>query len=300
VLRRLLSSLLLAAAFASTAHAAVFHNRLGWWQISPNCPGGYVSRLVLPDGRVATDDGRREPSNARNVALNNPAWGGIGEFGYLWAKGGPPYVLWHTADARSLASCQVRRSRALVTPTTYEQAFVFPEAFALHVYWRFAPSSVELVAWIATRISTVYVKEPKFVIDLNGAIDIRLVRVLGSDCKPYRVSIRSDPRRSTGHCTDHARTGFEVGPLRFWVHEDGLRQLGAAAQHWASAGLLGCGWRNFGPSSWEFTSWGPNAGTDVLMKSWDGCVTPLDAWRFYRRSPGVGLYRFALVIARAH
>ncbi|HWH06832.1 MAG TPA: hypothetical protein VNT23_10425, partial [Gaiellaceae bacterium] len=76
-------------------------NEDGTWTVRTRCRAergkvvgpGYVSRLVLPDGRVVVDDFRRRGT------LNDPEFGGLGAFGWHHARGRPGRLRFTTENA---------------------------------------------------------------------------------------------------------------------------------------------------------------------------------------------------------
>ena len=295
-----------------------YENRLGTLTIPSRCGTGalgvaYISRWTLPSGLVMTSDVPNVHSH--QGFLNSAEAGAIGAFGAMWAVGPPPWRLGAgaTAAVTGLRLCGLpgvaRASPPEITSSTYEQRVCLLRGCGIEVEQRFefGAASVRVEAGVRFRELDRYIKEPEFGVVLNGEAGITAVRSPNTDCRAYTGL--ADPRRRTGRCADpNRRVTVLDGAYPIAIAEEGpdWRRLAEDARAWPRAGDAGCpgeiGRRLV--DRYEFTAWnrdgGPYDSVAVLVKAWEGCVTPLDFSFGYRRPAGTTReYVFGLVIRRA-
>jgi hypothetical protein len=215
------------------------HAERGWF-VGP----GYVSRLVLPDGRVLVDDWRHRGS------LNDPVFGGLGAFGWHHSRGRPGKLrftgrnAWEI-DGRTCAAANhgfgVTASRLIEQPLASGDAVTFAIAVDfsdMYTYpapllrveyrYRFEPDVVK--SWIEivplcprgrcgrTR-RLAFVKEPKLVAHVTGG---RFTRMATFDedgslaCQYVGGGPARGPILRTGQCgaPERARLQLDFGSAR--------------------------------------------------------------------------------------
>ncbi|HVM16356.1 MAG TPA: hypothetical protein VM290_02085 [Gaiellaceae bacterium] len=227
---------------AATRDGYAVTNEDGTWTVRTRCRArggrvvgpGYVSRLVLPDGRVVVDDFRRRGS------LNDPEFGGLGAFGWHHARGRPGRLRFTTENAWELSGRLCARANhrfgvvatrvtqppewsargvELAVAVDFSDMYTFPRPLLRVTYrYRFERSVVK--SWIEvaprcasgrcgrTRLSA-FVKEPKLVARANGGGYTRMA-TFADDGSLVCIYAGGGPARGpilkTGQCAAPART----------------------------------------------------------------------------------------------
>lgn len=289
----------------------IYENELGTFTVPSRCPGlgvAYISRWVLPDGRVMSADQFNLGSGTSSAQgyLNDPRQGGLFAFSaYAIPSGAPPPWQYHDLawgpppDNWSTFTSTRRCARTgvawvdprQITRTSYEQGVCLMRGCKVKVWQRldFGADVVRSRVTVELRPGVSYLKEPEVGVNLNGeAAAVEAISTPGVP-NPYKGGCRvytglSNPMSRTGRCEHPDRRVVRLSPqLRLDIDDLDWRTLADRAQQWPRAGDQDCpGWTGFRiHDNWEFPVWGRDV--SVLVKGWEGCVTGLDFSHGFRR-----------------